>query len=107
MTTRGTSGLLDQAMARMAQTTDRAVPQLRNIVVRGRRTSIRLPGDMWDALEEIAKREDLTMEELADAAEAMRPDGTTTFTAAMRLLILNYWRHAALNPLPERNFAVA
>ncbi|WP_348981781.1 ribbon-helix-helix domain-containing protein, partial [Azospirillum sp. TSH58] len=38
--------------------------KLRNVMVAGRRTSMRLEPAFWDALEEIAQREDLTVSRL-------------------------------------------
>jgi len=36
----------------------------RNVTVNGRRTSIRLEPEMWDALEEIAKRENVRVSDV-------------------------------------------
>lgn len=102
MMAKRTDGLLDQTMARMAESANRTTPELRNISVNGRRTSIRLSLEMWDLLEEISKREDATFEELADRADNIRRDQGCAFTAAMRTLILNYWRQAALQTKPRR-----
>ncbi|WP_199230254.1 ribbon-helix-helix domain-containing protein, partial [Azospirillum sp. TSH58] len=38
--------------------------KLRNLMVAGKRTSMRLEPAFWDALEEIAQREDLTVSRL-------------------------------------------
>jgi predicted DNA-binding ribbon-helix-helix protein len=66
----------------------------RNVTVRGRRTSMRLEASMWDALGEICRREVVTLAELCTAvAQAKRP--ALTLTAALRVLIANYFRHAA------------
>jgi len=66
----------------------------RNIKVQGRRTSMRLEGSMWDALKEICERERLTLAEVCTfAADAKTP--ALTLTAALRVLIANYFRSAA------------
>jgi predicted DNA-binding ribbon-helix-helix protein len=66
----------------------------RNITVEGRRSSMRLEASMWDALREICRRERITLPELCTSvARAKRP--ALTLTAALRVLIANYFRVAA------------
>lgn len=65
----------------------------KNITVNGRRTSIRLEPEMWEALTEICCREGLTMHELCSLISAKRLCGT--LTADVRIYILSYYRKAA------------
>ncbi|MFQ5783558.1 MAG: ribbon-helix-helix domain-containing protein [Alphaproteobacteria bacterium] len=65
----------------------------RNVVVNGRRTSVRLEPQMWDALREIARREGRTMHDVCSEVEATRR--TSTLTAGLRVFILSYFREAA------------
>lgn len=66
----------------------------RNVTVRGRRTSMRLEASMWDALKEICQREALTMAELGTFVAAAKTPALT-LTAALRVVIANYYRDAA------------
>lgn len=65
----------------------------RNVVVDGRRTSIRLEADMWDALTEVCQREGCRIHELATMVNSTRRE--STLTAAIRVFIMNYYRAAA------------
>jgi predicted DNA-binding ribbon-helix-helix protein len=65
----------------------------RNIMVSGRRTSMRLETDYWEALEEIVDREGLTLSEYLTEIDEDR--GTTSLTAFVRLSVLEYFRKAA------------
>lgn len=65
----------------------------RNVTIRGRRTSLRLEPAMWDALNEIARRENASIHDVCARAGAGR--GPSTLTAAIRVHILGYFREAA------------
>jgi predicted DNA-binding ribbon-helix-helix protein len=65
----------------------------RNVTVNGRRTSMRLEQEMWDALSEICRREDMTVHELCSLIDDRR--GLSSLTAATRVFILMYYRAAA------------
>ena len=65
----------------------------RNILVGGRRTSIRLEPALWDALEEISRREGLSLHEICDRIDRRRRE--SSLTAAIRVFILSYYRAAA------------
>jgi len=67
----------------------------RNVNVGGRRTSVRLEPDLWEALREIARREDRSLHEICTDIDRTR--GGTRLTSAMRIYIVNYFRSAA-NP---------
>lgn len=69
----------------------RVVP--RNIVVNGRRTSVRLEPDMWAALEEIAQREHCGINRLCSMID--RRCRQSPLTAAIRVFITNYFRTLA------------
>lgn len=74
----------------------------RNVTVGGRRTSLRLEPDMWDALKEIAERELMHVSDLCSLIDARRgPE--TSLTAAVRVFLLAYFRQAAT----ERGHAAA
>ncbi len=64
-----------------------------NIVIGGRRTSVRLEPQMWDALNEIARRERCSIHDVCTEVEANRQQ--TTFSASLRVYILAYFRAAA------------
>ena len=67
----------------------------RNVTVSGRRTSVRLEPDLWEALREIALRENRTLHDICSDIDKTR--GGTRLTSAMRIYIVNYFRSAA-NP---------
>lgn len=67
----------------------------RNVNVGGRRTSVRLEPDLWEALREIALRENRTLHDICSDIDKTR--GETRLTSAMRIYIVNYYRSAA-NP---------
>lgn len=80
----------------------------RNIRVGGHRTSIRLERSMWEAVDEICGREDLTRDEFFTRIEARlrsliattteqkrnRPDHVT-LSSAVRVLLCSYYRFRA------------
>ena len=65
----------------------------RNVTVAGHRTSMRLEPSMWEALEEICRRESKTLHELCSDIEARRHE--SSLTAALRAFIVIYFRVAA------------
>jgi predicted DNA-binding ribbon-helix-helix protein len=65
----------------------------RNVTIAGRRTSLRMEPEMWDALQEVATRENLTLHDLCTAVAKKR--GLHSMTAAIRVHLLNYFRDAA------------
>jgi predicted DNA-binding ribbon-helix-helix protein len=65
----------------------------RNVTVGGRRTSLRLEPGMWDALDEIAEREEVSVSEIATLLDRRR--GGSSLTAAVRVFVLSYYRAAA------------
>lgn len=77
----------------------------RNVTVAGRRTTLRLEPSMWDALEEIAKRESSDLDTLCTLVNqrlgvqrARRPPGdrgSLTLASAVRVFIAAYFRGAA------------
>ena len=67
--------------------------QNRNVRLRGLRTSLRLEPAMWDALEEICRREQKTISSICAFIEGQR--GSSSRTAAVRVFILRYFRDAA------------
>ncbi len=66
---------------------------IRNVQLPSKRTSLRLERSMWDALEEICRREDCSLGELAERINGRRRE--STLTAAMRVYALSYFRIAA------------
>ena len=62
----------------------------RNILVAGRRTSVRLEPEMWRALGEIAARERFTIHDVCTLASVR--NGASTLTAGLRVFIMEYYR---------------
>ncbi len=65
----------------------------RNVTVNGRRTSVRMEAVIWDSLNEIALREEWTLNDLCTKIDQLR--GENGLTAALRVFILGYFREAA------------
>ncbi len=65
----------------------------RNVTIDGRRTSLRLEPAMWEALEEICRREEMSQHELCAMIDERRR--ASSLTAATRVFIINYFRAAA------------
>jgi predicted DNA-binding ribbon-helix-helix protein len=67
---------------------------IRNVVVGGHRTSVRLEPVMWDALQDIAHRLRVTTHDLV--TEIDRERTASSLTAAIRVYIVDFYRAAAL-----------
>lgn len=65
----------------------------RNVTVAGRRTSLRMEPEMWDALQEVSQREKVSLHDLCTSVSKKR--GLHSMTAAIRVFLLNYFRAAA------------
>ncbi len=73
---------------------------IRNIVVAGRRTSVRLEPAMWEALREIARRRRLSLHALV--TEIARHRRASSLTAAIRVYIVDFYRAAAAGIMPAQ-----
>lgn len=77
----------------------------RNIFIHGRRTSVRLEPEMWDAVKSIARRESMTLHSLFSLVHnRKRPE--TSMTAAIRVFVLTYYRALAEQESAHRLRAV-
>ena len=68
---------------------------IHNIVVGGHRTSVRLEPAMWDALQDVARRQRLTIHDLVTRIDRGRTN--SGLTAAIRVYIVNFYRSVALH----------
>lgn len=68
---------------------------LRTIVVEGRRTSARLEPEMWDALREIARRQQRSTSEVI--AQIGRESRASSLTAGIRVYVVEFYRALASN----------
>jgi predicted DNA-binding ribbon-helix-helix protein len=66
---------------------------IRNIVVGGHRTSVRLEPLMWDSLREIARHRGMGLNDLVTEIDGQRE--ALSLTAAIRVYIVDFYRHAA------------
>lgn len=73
----------------------------RNITVMGRRTSVRLEPQMWQALKDISRREKCSVHALCSLI-ALRRQKCSSLTAAIRVFIMLYFRAAATDGGHER-----
>ena len=67
----------------------------RNVVIGGKRTSIRLDEHGFDSLHDIARRERMSVNELCVLVQERNKNNDLTFTAALRIFMLAYYRKAA------------
>jgi len=65
----------------------------RNVTVAGRRTSMRLEPAMWEALQQLCRREGKTLNELVTEIDRQRSE--SSLTAAIRVYLLRYFCAAA------------
>ncbi|HLG88043.1 MAG TPA: ribbon-helix-helix domain-containing protein [Alphaproteobacteria bacterium] len=63
----------------------------RNIVVRGRRTSVRLEPAMWEALRDIAAAERSTINDIVSKVAECRTSAGS-LTSAIRVFVMAYYR---------------
>lgn len=73
----------------------------RNITVMGRRTSVRLEPQMWQALKDISRREKCSVHALCSLI-TLRRQKCSSLTAAIRVFIMLYFRAAATDEGHER-----
>jgi predicted DNA-binding ribbon-helix-helix protein len=66
---------------------------IHNVVVAGRRTSVRLEPVMWEALQDIARRQERTIHDVVTQIDRERT--ASSLTAAIRVYIVSYYRMAA------------
>ena len=66
----------------------------RNITLNGHRTSMRLEPAMWNALIEICRREKLSIHQICSMVAQHKAE-ETSFTAAMRVFAMSYYKAAA------------
>ena len=67
---------------------------IRNVVVGGHRTSVRLEPVMWEALRDISMRRKMTIHDLV--TEIDRDRTASSLTAAIRVYIVDFFRAASL-----------
>jgi len=63
----------------------------KNITIMGRRTSIRLEPEMWQALQGIAKREKCSVHDICTLV-SLRKKKNTSLTAAIRVFLMLYFQ---------------
>lgn len=75
----------------------------KNVIVNGRRTSMRLDRETWISLADICNRERITIHELCSKIDRIR--GKSGLSSATRLFVLTYFR-SELNKYEEPAFMV-
>ncbi len=84
---------IQTGLAKRQAVTDASTLINRNVTIGRRRTSLRLEPAMWDALEEICRREEMSQHEICATIDERRR--ASSLTAAIRVFIVNYFRAAA------------
>ena len=64
----------------------------KNVVVNGRRTSMRLDRETWQALSDICKRENISLYKLCSLIDDAK--GKSGLSSATRLFVLTYYRRS-------------
>ena len=67
----------------------------KNITVDGHRTSMRLEPEMWDALKDICRLENIKIGKICSMVNKRRSG--SSLTSAMRVFIIAYYRAAAMS----------
>ena len=73
----------------------------KNVIVNGRRTSMRLDRETWISLADICEREGITIHELCSQIDRIR--SRSGLSSATRLFVLTYFR-TKLNQYEEPHF---
>lgn len=68
-------------------------PVKRSFTIGGHRTSISLEAQFWEALKEIARREQMALARLVQVIDSQR--GESGLSSAVRVWVLNYYRMQA------------
>jgi predicted DNA-binding ribbon-helix-helix protein len=68
--------------------------QSKNIRIHKHRTSVRLEKEMWEALREIAELEECSIHDLCGAVHDLKAP-EASFTAALRVFMMEYYRSAS------------
>ena len=63
----------------------------RNLKVNGRRTSLRMERDIWEAVDDVARRRCVSVTELVSEIDRQR--GDAGLTACLRVYVLSYYRN--------------
>ena len=66
----------------------------KNVTILGRRTSIRLEPEMWNALKDISRRENCSIHDICSVIH-IRKNPITSLTAAIRVFLMLYYRAAS------------
>jgi predicted DNA-binding ribbon-helix-helix protein len=78
---------------------------IRNIVVRGKRTSVRLEPEMWEALREVVALQGLSVNQLATQLDRRRSG--SSLTSAIRVYVVEFYRSAAHDALRDEQQSTA
>ena len=73
----------------------------KNVTILGRRTSVRLEPEMWNALKDISRREHCSTHEICSLIH-IRKNHLTSLTAAIRVFLMLYYRAASTQEVHSR-----
>lgn len=79
-------------MSRSDPNSDLGAQVCRNVIVAGRRTSIRMEQIYWQELQNVVEREDNPLNEIISMVDLRR--GNTNLTAALRVFIICYMQES-------------
>ncbi|MCY3880453.1 MAG: ribbon-helix-helix domain-containing protein [Rhodobacteraceae bacterium] len=72
-------------------------PRKRSLTLRGHRTSVSLEDEFWHSFCDIAARLNCSVASLAAEIDAARGDNDRALATAIRVFVLDYWKHHAMN----------
>ena len=68
----------------------KSIHPIRNVRIQGRRTSVRLEPEFWEGLNELLRRENVSLDDFCDHVDARK--GNASFSSTMRSQILGFFR---------------
>jgi predicted DNA-binding ribbon-helix-helix protein len=74
----------------------------KNVTVGRHRTSMRLEAELWDALADIAQRENMTVNDIC--TRVRKAHQGTGLTSAIRILLISYFRARSASPSSSASF---
>jgi predicted DNA-binding ribbon-helix-helix protein/CheY-like chemotaxis protein len=77
---------------------------MHNLVICGRRTTVRLEDEMWEGLKEVAEREGCSVNALASRIYSQKKSDDN-FSSAIRVFLMLYYRDAATESGPCKGWA--
>lgn len=99
----GAFGISDPVQRALQRITHIDQTSIRNLMIEGHRTSIRIDTMIWEALGDIADAENMSVHALATQIARHRK-GSISLTAAIRMFVVGYLDGVALKPIKDTKY---